>query len=66
MKYRVTVVGRQNDFVRTLECDSIDFENSWWAKFYRRNRAHGYQEELVLVAAAPAEHLRLIELLEEK
>lgn len=35
MKYRVIIRGQKADFERTIECDGIEFRNSWWAVFYR-------------------------------
>ena len=35
MKYRVTIRGQKGDYKVEIECDAIEFKNSWWAVFYR-------------------------------
>ena len=65
MRYRVLIRGQKGDFEREVQCDGVDFENSWWAKFYRLDAAPlGLGFSKITLLAIPSEHLNLIELLE--
>ena len=72
-KYRLTIRGQKGDYKVELECDEIEFKNSWWAVFKRYAEPVGTiemaaalqgQHRSYVVAAVPSEHLNLIEKVE--
>ena len=72
MKYTVTIRGQKADYQTTIECDEIEFKGSWWAVCLRWLYDPGATAtdsatvvRKIVVAAIPAEHVNLIELVEE-
>lgn len=71
VKYSVKLRGSKGDFEVTVECDRVEFVNSWWCNFTRYERSEAVAWDLdgeakewalqrVVVAAAPAEAVVLI------
>lgn len=62
MKYRVFIRGAQKDWQREIACHSIEAK-SWWVIFYRNDETGDGKS---VVGMAPADHVYLIELVEEQ
>ena len=54
-------------FEAKVECDELDFDNSWWCRAYRYRQltpTEGEEHRRQLIYAVPSEHLLWLEIVE--
>lgn len=63
MRYRLHIrTATGHDKKVEVECDEVEFENAWWARFYAAPFTDGRKRTLLF--AVPSEHLTMMELVE--